>query len=182
MSLTPLDLERADASSREPMERARDTFGMVPNLLGVLARAPAAAHAYLDLSGRFAATSLSAEEEQVVLLTASFENECEYCMAAHSKIAEGAGVPAAIIEALREGKELPDDRLQALRALVRSLVVDRGRPKREVLKSFHEAGYGEEHLLEAIVGVAMKTLSNYVNHVAETPLDEAFESAKWTPR
>jgi hypothetical protein len=26
----------------------------------------------------------------------------------------------------------------------------------------------------------MKTLSNYVNHMAGTPLDEAFKAAAWT--
>jgi hypothetical protein len=44
--------------------------------------------------------------------------------------------------------------------------------------AFFEAGYETREYLEVVVGVTLKTLSNYVNHAADTPLDAAFQSAK----
>jgi alkylhydroperoxidase family enzyme len=88
-------------------------------------------------------------------------------------------VPAEIIEALRSGTTLPDPKLDALAVLTRSIVETRGWPSEAAKETFFAAGYGTREYLEVIVGVTVKTLSNYVNHAADTPLDTAFETAKW---
>jgi alkylhydroperoxidase family enzyme len=88
-------------------------------------------------------------------------------------------VPAEIIEALRSGATLPDSRLDALAVLTRSIVETRGWPSEAAREAFFAAGYGAREYLEVIVGVTVKTLSNYVNHAADTPLDTAFEAQKW---
>ncbi len=127
----------------------------------------------------FERSSLSDAEKQTVLLSASFVNECDYCMAAHSAHAGMKKVPADIIEALRSGTTLPDAKLEALAALTRSVVETRGWPSEAAQQAFFAAGYGTREYLEVIVGVTVKTLSNYVNHAADTPLDAAFEPARW---
>ncbi len=100
-------------------------------------------------------------------------------MAAHTKVAGMKGVPAEIIEALRSGATLPDTKLDALAVLTRSVVETRGWPTEAAKEAFFAAGYGTSEYLEVIVGVTVKTLSNYVNHAADTPLDTAFEAHKW---
>ena len=154
-------------------------FGFVPNLFRVMAEAPAAAEAYLAVMDIFERSSLSDAEKQTVLLSASHVNECDYCMAAHSTVAGMKHVPAEIIEALRAGTTLPDAKLDALAVLTRSVVETRGWPTEAAKDAFFAAGYGSRAYLEVIVGVTVKTLSNYVNHAADTPLDTAFEAAKW---
>jgi AhpD family alkylhydroperoxidase len=129
--------------------------------------------------GIFESSSLSDAEKQTVLLSASFVNKCEYCVAAHTLIAGMKSVPAEIIEALRAGTTLPDPKLDALAVLTRSVVETRGWPTEAAKEAFFAAGYGTREYLEVIVGVTVKTLSNYVNHAADTPLDTAFETAKW---
>jgi uncharacterized peroxidase-related enzyme len=156
-------------------------MGFAPNLVRVLANAPAAAHAYLDLGARFRETSLSPVEQQVVLLAVSFANGCDYCMAAHSTAAVRVGVGAEDLAALRDGTALADERLDALRDLTRALVEDRGRVPDGTLQRFLDAGYSRTNVLEVLLGVAMKTLSNYTNHVADTPLDDVFEAQRWAP-
>ena len=89
------------------------------------------------------------------------------------------GVPADIIEALRTGATLPDPKLDALASLTRSIVETRGWPTDATKGAFFAAGYGAREYLEVVVGVTVKTLSNYVNHAADTPLDGAFQPAKW---
>ena len=171
--------ETAPAASKPILNAAQKKFGFVPNLFRVFAEAPAAGEAYMAVMDIFEGSSLSDAEKQTVLLSTSFVNECDYCMAAHTAVAGMKGVPAEIIEALRSGTKLPDARLDALAALTRSIVETRGWPTEAAKEAFFAAGYGASEYLEVIVGVTVKTLSNYVNHAADTPLDPAFEAHKW---
>jgi uncharacterized peroxidase-related enzyme len=184
ISMSDFTLHAADTASesgREALGRAEKGFGFAPNLIRILADAPPAAHAYLDLGARFGATSLTPGEQQVVLLTTSFENGCDYCMAAHSMVAGMVGLDADTLAALRDGSDLPDARLDALRTFTRTVVRDRGRVSSDDLRGFLGAGFTRANVLEVLTGVAMKTLSNYTNHLAETPLDAAFEAQRWAP-
>lgn len=173
--------DTASTEGRAALDRANQGFGFVPNLIKVLANAPAAAHAYLDLDARLGESSLSAQEQQVVLLTASFENECDYCMAAHSTVAGMVGLAEADLSALREGRDLPTSRLNAIKEFTRSVVEKRGYVSEDDLDRFRGAGFDQSQILEVILGVTMKTLSNYTNHVARTPVDDAFQAQRWSP-
>jgi len=173
-------IEDAPEAARATLATSRKAFGFVPNLIGVMAAAPALVEAYLTLGGLFARTSFSPSEQQVVLLAVSYVNGCEYCVAAHTAIAGMQKVPDDVVDALRTGNDIADDRLQALRAFTASVVEGRGWPARAAEEAFFAAGYTRAQALEVVLGVGMKTLSNYTNHLADTPLDEAFQPAKWT--
>ena len=173
-------INSAPARSRPMLTDAGSAFGFVPNLLGMLAEAPAALEAYLGVSAAFQKSSLTPAEQQVVLLAVSVMNECQYCVAAHTTIANGARVPAGVVEALRGGQPIADPKLEALRRFTESVVRERGWAN-EALAAFYEAGYSRPQVLEVLVGVTQKTLSNYSNHLAETPLDGAFAKSAWTP-
>ncbi len=170
---------RYPEDSKRVLAAAQNKFGFVPNLFRVMAEAPAAAEAYMAVMDIFESSSLSDAEKQTILLSVSFVNECTYCVAAHTMVAGMKNVPAAIIDALRSGTTLPDPKLDALAVLTRSIVETRGWPTEPAKAAFFAAGYGTREYLEVIVGVTVKTLSNYVNHAADTPLDTAFEAAKW---
>ena len=171
--------ETAPEGSKPTLAAAQKKFGFVPNLFRVMAEAPAAAEAYMAVMDIFENSSLSDAEQQTVLLSVSFVNGCDYCMAAHTTVAGMKSVPAEIIEALRSGTTLPDPKLDALAVLTRSVVETLGWPTEVAKEAFFAAGYGTAEYLEVIVGVTVKTLSNYVNHAANTPLDAAFEAHKW---
>src|SRR5579875_1716672 len=96
-------LETAPAEVHGLFEEVQKAYGFVPNLLAVMAEAPPVAKAYPALSRLFEETSLTPAEKQVVLLAVSYENNCTYCMAAHSGGAERAGVSSEAIAALRAG-------------------------------------------------------------------------------
>jgi len=177
---TPRTIDDAPAAARPLLEGAEEQLGFVPNLFGVFAAAPPALEAYQAISAAFARTSLSPVEQQVVLLAASGENGCAYCVAAHTVIARGQAVPDDVVAALREGRPLDDPRLEALRRFTLQVVQKRGWVEAADLEAFEAAGYDRAQVLEVILGVTQKTLSNYTNHVAETPLDPAFRDAAWT--
>lgn len=171
--------ETSPEGSRPLIAAAKAKFGFVPNLIGMLAESPAAAGGYLGIGDQFDQSSFSPVERQVVLLAVSFENSCDYCMAAHSVVAGMSHVPAAAIEALRTGAALPDARLDALATFTRAVVRERGRVPDAAVATFLAAGFTRAQVLEVVLGVAMKTLSNYANHIARTPLDDAFAPALW---
>jgi AhpD family alkylhydroperoxidase len=162
-----------------PSEAAK-TYGFVPNLLAVMAEAPALVNADVNLSRIFEETSLTAIERQVVLPATSFENKCECCVAAHSVIAAMQAVPTEVVEAIRNGQPIADSKLEALRRFTAEVVTTLGWPSESALQAFRKVGYREQQVREVVLGVGMKTLSNYTNHIAGTPLDKAFAKAAWS--
>jgi uncharacterized peroxidase-related enzyme len=173
-------ISAAPAAAQPLLEGSLKKYGFVPNLHGGLAEAPAALQAYIELTALFDKTSLSPTERQVVLLAASVENNCTYCVAAHSTIAKQmVKTDAANVEALRKQQSLSDPKLDALAAFTRAVVKQRGRVCGKTLDNFITAGYSRAQVLEVVLGVAFKTLSNYTNHLIDTPLDSAFQAESW---
>ncbi|MBW6475829.1 MAG: carboxymuconolactone decarboxylase family protein [Chromatiales bacterium] len=186
MSTTPLfpvhTLDSAPNAAKPSLQAAAAAFGFVPNIIGVMAASPALAEAYLTLSGIFERkTDLSPTERQVVLLTVSRYHECGYCVAAHSMAASMQDVPAQVVEAIRSDSPIPDVRLEALRQLVSAMMAKRGWLTEDDVARFLAAGYTPGQLFDVLVGVAQKVLSNFTNHLADTPLDEPFSASAWSP-
>jgi alkylhydroperoxidase family enzyme len=165
--------QTAPDASRPLVAGVRKQLGFVPNLLGVLAESPAAAQAYLNVSQLLDGSSLNAAERHVVLQTVNLIHECHYCVPAHAALA-GMSWLGALDGALRGAAPLADPKLEALRRLTRAVVVQRGRVTPEAMVEFQRAGYNGRQVLEVIVGVALKTISNYAHHIAHTPVDAAF--------
>lgn len=166
--------ETAPEAAKPILNNVERGFGFVPNLIRVMAASPSTLEAYTTLMGLVEKSAFNATEREVILLAVSKENECGYCLAAHGKVAAMKGVPPAVIAAIRAGAPIADQRLQLLVTLVRAIVGTRGWPDQALVERFFALGYTPQHYLEIVLAVAMKTLSNYVNHAANTPLDEAF--------
>ena len=176
------NLETAPDAARPVLEMAQQAFGFVPNLIGIMSSSPALAEAYLAISGIFDKTGLTPIERQVVLLTVSRFHECRYCVAAHSAISALQKVPDDVVGAIRDNQPIGDEKLQALREFVHRVVEKRGWLTEKEIQQFMSAGYDKSHMLDVMVGVAQKTLSNFTNHIAETPLDAPFTEYSWAPK
>lgn len=173
-------IQTAPAIAQPLLEGSLKKYGFIPNLHGGLAEAPAALKAYIELTALFDQTSLSPTERQVVLLIASAENHCTYCVAAHSMIAKHmVKADPAIVDAIRNLQPMPDSKLDALASFTRIVVKNRGFVGGKALDDFIAAGYSRVQVLEVVLGVTFKTLSNYSNHIIETPLDAAFQAEAW---
>lgn len=173
--------QNAPPASRPILEQVEKTFGFIPNLMATLAESPQALEGYLTLDRLLADSALSPQEQQVVILAVSFENQCEYCMAAHTVVGAMKKVPSDVVAAIRNGQDIPDNRFAALARFAREMVRLRGRIPEQELDAFLAAGFSKRNVVEVVLAVAQKTLSNYLNHIADTPLDEAFAAARWAP-
>jgi len=182
MTYTVHTEETAPEAARPFLEGAKKKFGFVPNLLGTMADAPALLKGYLTLAEIFDSTSFNPTERQIVLLATSHVNGCAYCMAAHTIIAGMQKVPEDVVKSLRDNTPINDPKLEALRIFASEVADKRGYPSEENLKRFLSAGYTKSQVLEVVLGVGFKTLSNYTNHIADTQLDQAFAPAAWSEK
>jgi alkylhydroperoxidase family enzyme len=179
-TLTIQTIESAPVESKPALEKSLKTNGMLPNLHGILAGSPQLLDAYQTLHQLFMKTSFDAEELTVVWQGINVEHDCRYCVPAHTGIAHSMKVDPAITEALRNQQPLPTVKLQALLDMTLTIVRNRGNVSQEDLDNFYSAGYGQQQVLEIILGLSQKVISNYTNHIANTPVDKAFEKFAWT--
>ena len=166
------DRESAPDGSKPFLDTVEKKYGFTPALYQVFAGAPAAIKTYLEIAKNYSETSLSAKEQQAVLLAVSVENKCHFCKAAHTWGTTAAGVAEGDIAALREGNDPSDPRLAAVARFARHLARERGFASEQEIQTFLEAGFERQHILEVVVGITLKTLSNYTNHLADTPINE----------
>ena len=181
-TLTIHDLDTTPADSKPFLEKSFKAYGMIPGLHGVMASAPGLLEGYQVLHELFVNSSFDNEELTVVWQTINVEHECHYCVPAHTGIAHSMKVDAALTDALRKGEAMPTAKLQALHDTTLAMVRSRGNLTQEEIKAFYAAGYGERQLLEIILGLSQKVMSNYVNHIAETPVDDAFKQFAWAKK
>ncbi|RQS25362.1 carboxymuconolactone decarboxylase family protein [Burkholderia sp. Bp8992] len=178
LTLPLLSEDTAPEKSRELLGNARKKQGFIPNMYGEMAHAPGALSTYLHGYDWFRKESrFTPAEQEVVFLTISRENACHYCIAAHSMIADKVSkVPPQAIHAIRDGATIDDPKLGALAAFVKEMVQTRGNPSEAALQTFAGAGYSEQQALQIVLAIAVKTISNYTNHLFETAVDAPFAS------
>jgi len=175
MSLALYDIDTAPEPANKELELSLKAFGFIPNLHKVLAGAPQVLAAYKNLHAMFQDTSFDNTELTVVWQTINYYHQCHYCLPAHTGIAHMMKINTDIIDALSKGEPLKDEKLGILQATTRAMVDQRGHLTTDQISAFKAAGYGEQQLLEIVLGLAQKTISNYANHLADTPVDTAFQ-------
>ncbi|MGC8508111.1 MAG: carboxymuconolactone decarboxylase family protein [Thiomonas sp.] len=181
LDLPPQTLESSSGKARELLATTQSRLGFVPAMYANMANSPGLLQTYMDGYARFRAESgFTPAEQEVVFLTISRYHRCQYCMAAHSLIAERMSqVASEVLAALREGRPVPDPRLQALSRFTEVMVDTRGNPTPADLQAFREAGYTDRQALEIVLALAVKTLSNFSNHLMHTAPDGPFAAYAW---
>lgn len=169
-----------DPAVAEVLADVKAKTGIIPNLYARMANVPGLLETYRAGYDAFRSGSgLTPAEQETILLTISRVNGCTYCVAVHSALADMAKVPAEITDAIRDGKPLPDPRLDALATFTAAFVETRGLPSTAHIEAFLQAGYTETDILQVLLAVSVKTISNYTNHLFHTPLDELFARRAW---
>ena len=181
LTLPAKTLEDADPKAKAVLEKTKAKMGMIPNMYGTMANSPAMLETYVHGYSQFRENSdFTSAEQEVVFLTISRENECHYCMAAHSFVADNISmVPLEVTEAIRNDEPIADSKLSALRAFTQAMVISRGNPSDTDVNEFINSGYSENNILDVILAISVKTISNYSNHVFDTPVDAAFSVRSW---
>lgn len=172
-------IETASEAGKPLLEASFKATGRIPGLHGTMADAPPLLAAYQVAHQQFLATSLTDEEKTVVWQAVNVEQNCHYCVPAHTGIAKMMKVDDAITEALRNETPLPTAKLEALRDFTLLVVRNRGFVDDADTQAFLDAGFEPHNILEVILGVSQKVMSNYTNHFAGTPVDKVFQKFAW---
>jgi uncharacterized peroxidase-related enzyme len=169
--------DQIPGGSRQLLEKVKKAFGFVPNLFAAFSNTPILLEGYIGLDAAYSKATLSPAERQLVLLSASVANECAYCIAAHSTLAKRTlKVPPEVVAAVRADEPVADSKLNALVNLTRELVLSRGHVSTATIESFVNAGYRSDQIGEVLIGVALKTISNYTHHLSPVEIDPAFKA------
>ena len=171
--------ETAPEDSKTLLAASKKAFGVIPGLHAVMAEAPGLLEAYQTIHELFVNSSFDKDEITVVWQTINVEHNCSYCVPAHTAIAKSMNVSDDISEALRMESPLPNARLEALRTFTLSVVRNRGNVDDREVQAFLDAGYTKRQILEVILGLSQKIMSNYTNHLANTPTEERFAQFSW---
>lgn len=171
----------APAASRDILDTIKAGLGFVPNVYGVFAGAPNALNALAAINAGFDAASFTPGEREIIALTTSVYNQCPYCVAGHSTIALAHGVNPDTVEAVRSGDLSNDPRLQVIGQLTLSILEKKGALGPSEIRSFLNAGFQPGQILELLIGIAGKTMTNFASKIARIPLDDAFAAQAWSP-
>lgn len=144
-------------------------LGFVPNLYATYAYSDTALGDYLALQNR--KSSLKAKEREIVNLVVSQVNECAYCLAAHTALGKMNGFSDNQILELRTGEASFDPKFDALAKFVKDITINRSKPSAAALDNLLAAGYTNENLVDIIVVIGDKIISNFIHGATEVPVD-----------
>jgi uncharacterized peroxidase-related enzyme len=168
--IAPVASSNVDSKVATTLSQIEKSLGMVPNLFATLAHAPVALDGLLSLSKTLSRGRLTARQHEIVALAVGQENECRYCLSAHTASSKGVGLNDA--DALKARNGDGDDSLErALALFAKAIVQRRGHLSNAELESARKAGIDDGLVMEIIANVALNTFTNYVNEVADTEID-----------
>jgi AhpD family alkylhydroperoxidase len=161
--------EQVSPENQALFDSLKKGLGMVPNLYATLAHSQHALGSYLALQN--AKSSITGKAREVINLVVSQVNRCEYCLAAHTVIGGMVGFTSEQILDLRQGRAPWDTRLDALAQFVKAVALQRGHVDPTQVEAFLAAGWTLENLVDTIVAVGDKTVTNYLHATTRVPVD-----------
>ena len=168
--ITQLDPAAATGKSKQLFDEVQARYGVVPNILRVLANAPAALEGYLRFSDALNGGYFNARVREQIALAVAGSNLCGYSLAAHAFFGGRAGLTAK--EIVDAGHAVSDHaKTDAILKLARNVVVERGELSDAELEQAYGFGLTDGEIVETVANVVLNILTNYVNHVARTVVD-----------
>ncbi|MBD3265657.1 peroxidase-related enzyme [bacterium] len=168
--LKPVNPDEATGKLKEMLDAVKSQFGVVPNIIKIMANSPAALEAYLSFSGAMANSSLAESLREKIALIVAEANGCDYCLAAHTAKGKKLGLSEEDILQSRQGASEEEKEQTALR-FARSVVDKRGWVDDDQVKALRDVGYEEEQITDIVATVVLNMYTNYFNHVADTDVD-----------
>jgi len=168
--LEAINPETATGQAKQLLDGVQRKLGFTPNIMRTMANSPAVLQGYLNFSMALGKGTLSPKLREQIALVVAQNNQCEYCLAAHSAIGSTVGLSEEAIRDSRRG-ESPDAKEAAILEFASTLVRNRGWVTDEEIAKLHKAGVTQSEMTEIIANVALTLFTNYFNHVAQTEID-----------
>lgn len=161
--------EEVSASNQAIFDNLKGMIGFVPNLYAYYANNETALADYLVLQNR--KSTLRAKEREIINLVVSQVNECDYCQAAHTAVGKMQGfTPEEILE-VRRAEISFDPKFDVLAKFVKETTIQRGKPSAEATEKLFAAGYTEANLIDIVMVIGDKIISNYLHGITQIAVD-----------
>lgn len=165
-----LNPDTTTGEAKELFNAVQNKLGFIPNLIKVFGNSPATLKSYLSLGELTASGNFSNKFREQLALAIAEENECNYCLSAHTAIGKMNGLTEE--ETVQNRQAIATDtKTQAGLEFAKLVTKNRGNVSSEELATIKAAGYNDSDVLEIVLNVVSNTLTNYVNHIAETEID-----------
>ncbi|WP_223199095.1 carboxymuconolactone decarboxylase family protein [Solihabitans fulvus] len=172
-------VESAPPAARRSMEAVAKNLGYLPSPVARMAPSPQLLEGFLKASALFESTTLDVLAREVLILTMATRNGCHVCVAMHTGKLTKLDADADLITALRDGRPLVDERLEAIRVFTIAVVESAGAVDNDVLRAFLAHGYTTQNALEVVLGIGAYTISTLANRMTGAPLDSQLEAFAW---
>ena len=169
--LRNLSPAEAQGKTKELFDGIQGKLGTVPNMMRTMGNSPAVLEGYLNLSGALGTGSLGGKLGELIALTVSEANGCDYCKSAHVFVGEKmVNIPTNELYEAIEGRST-DSRTQAVLNFAKTLVQKRGQVDDADVQNVKNAGITDGEVGEIVAHVALNTFTNYFNNTANTEID-----------
>lgn len=165
-----LNPETTTGKAKDLFDAVNKKLGFIPNLIKVMGNSPALLETYLSLGQLTAGGNFSNKFREQLALAIAEENSCNYCLSAHTAIGKINGLTNEQTEQNRQGLAA-DTKVQAALQFAQEVTRKRGQVSSDTIENFKAAGHNDSDALEVVLNVVANTLTNYVNHLAETEID-----------
>ncbi|NUT90735.1 MAG: carboxymuconolactone decarboxylase family protein [Saccharothrix sp.] len=165
-------VDTAPDASRRLMEGTAKKLGYLPAAVGLMATSPHLLEGFFKINAMFEQTTLDPLAREVLIMTVAGRNGCHLCVAMHTARLHGLDADQAVITALREGKPLDDQRLEAVRQFTTEVIDTAGAVSKEALAAFTDQGFTHQNALEVVMGIGVYTMSTLANRLTDAPVDE----------
>lgn len=152
----------------------QEKFGFVPNVIKEVGNSIVALETYMAAGAALEYSTLTPVEVNAVQLTVSAKNECHYCTRAHTALGKMLETSPDDLAAIRQGELPAGERMANLVSTARLLMDKKGFLNGQDLENVSDKSISRAELYDIIAIIAQKTISNYVNHIANTRVDDAF--------
>lgn len=165
-----IDPASTSAERAAVLARIHGAFGATPNMFKAVANSPAALAAMWGCFGALGKGTLGPRLGELLAVAVAEQNKCDYCLAAHTALGQGAGLSVQQLAAAQDGRS-DDPKVLAALDFARKLVRERGQVDDDDLRRLRGAGYDDEQMVEILAHVALNIFTNYVNVAFAVPLD-----------
>ncbi len=167
-----IDPANTSANRAAILTQIHSAFGATPNMFKAVANSPAALTAMWGAFGALGKGTIGAKLGEQIAVAVAEQNQCDYCLAAHTALGMGAGLTAQQLAAAQAGQSSEPPVAAALDFALK-LVRQRGQVDAADVVTLRSAGYNDEQIVEILAHVALNIFTNYVNVAFDVPLDFA---------
>lgn len=171
-AFTDHTIESAPPAARGAMTGVSRELGYIPVAVARWAASPGLLDGFLRLNGIFENSALDPLAREVLVMTVATRNGCQLCVAMHTARLTALGAQSRLIEKLRAGAALDDERLEAVRVFTLRVLDTAGEVGDDALAAFLGHGFTSQNALEVVLGIGTYTMSTLANRLTGAPVDD----------